>query len=146
MSADIVINEKMLKIFRLEEVVKKMPQAELPIEHSFCDGLYARTMRIPAFCLLSGAIHKEESFFLVREGVIALTTDDKEILAGPGFMSITKAGTKRMGFSFSECIVTTFHPNPTNEHDGDKIWDMYTMPAPGNILEMVKTMLLEDKE
>lgn len=135
-----------LPIYRLEAELLKLPQVDMPVEHAFCNGLYARTMHIPAGTVLTGAVHKDESFFVVRKGTLIVTTDDGSAQVGPGFMSVTRANTKRAGIALTEVEVTTFHANPTNETDPQAIWDMYTVPAPASVLDAVQHPHLEGKK
>ena len=119
-----------LPIYRLEAELLKLPQVEMPVTHDFCNGIYARTIFIPAGTVLTGAVHKDESFFVVRTGWIIVTTDSDTITIGPGSMSVTKPGTKRAGIAITDVEVTTFHANPANERDPDALWNMFTVPAP----------------
>jgi len=124
------------KIFELEHQIQNaidqgvFPAMHNAVEHGHCNGVYARSLFIPAGGLLTGAIHKDESFFLVRTGVIIITTDTGTAEVGPGFMSVTRPGTKRAGLALTDCLVTTFHANPENERDPDKIWDNFTLSIP----------------
>ena len=127
-------------IYRLESELLKLPQVEMPIEHAFCAGLYARTMRIPAGTVLTGAIHREESFFLVRKGDLIVSTDDGPKRLGAGAMSISRIGTKRAGVALTDVEVTTFHANPTNEQDPTELWDLFTIPTPINMIESMKNL------
>jgi mannose-6-phosphate isomerase-like protein (cupin superfamily) len=140
------VPETHLPIYRLEAELLKLPQVEMPVDHDFCNGLYARTMHIPAGTILTGAVHKDESFFLVRKGHLIVTTDTGTAEVGPGFMSVTPSNTKRAGIAVTDVEVTTFHPNPTNEHDPEVIWNMYTVPAPSHVLEAVGHPHLEIKK
>lgn len=140
------ITEDHLPIYRLEAELLKLPQVDMPVEHAFCNGLYARTMHIPAGTIATGAVHKDESFFVVRKGTLIVTTDDGSAQVGPGFMSVTRANTKRAVIALTEVEVTTFHANPTNETDPQAIWDMYTVPAPTPVLEAVQHPHLESKK
>jgi mannose-6-phosphate isomerase-like protein (cupin superfamily) len=133
-----------LPIYRLESELLKLPQVEMPLDHDFCNGLYARTMHIPAGTVLTGAVHRDESFFVVRKGHLVVTTDNGTAEVGPGFMSVTRANTKRAGVALTDVEVTTFHANPTNETDPQTIWDMYTIPAPA--IEAVKNPQLENQQ
>ncbi len=132
-----------LPIYQLEAEILKLPQVEMPVDHDFCNGLYARTMHIPAGTILTGAIHREESFFLVRKGELIVSTDNGPRTIGPGHMSISKIGTKRAGIALTDVEVTTFHANPTNEQEPQKLWDMFTIPAPSTVLESVESAQLE---
>lgn len=131
-----------LPIYRLEAQLLNLPQIEMPVDHDFCNGLYARTMHIPAGTVLTGAVHKEESFFLVRKGELIVTTDNGSRTIGPGDMSVSKVGTKRAGIALTEVEVTTFHANPSNEQDPQALWNMFTIPAPA--LKVYKATLLEE--
>jgi hypothetical protein len=119
-----------LPIYRLEAELLKLPQVEMPVEHDFCAGLYARTMHIPAGTALTGAIHRQESFFLVRKGSLIVSTDNGPRTLGPGDMSVSNIGTKRAGVALTDVEVTTFHANPTNEQEPNALWDLFTIPAP----------------
>ena len=133
-----------LPIYRLEAELLKLPQVDMPVEHAFCNGLYARTMHIPAGTVLTGAIHREESFFLVRKGELIVSTENGPITIGPGDMSVSKIGTKRAGITLTDVEVTTFHANPTNEQEPQALWDMFTIPAPAPSIEVGKTAQLEE--
>lgn len=119
-----------LPIYRLEDELLKLPQVEMPVEHAFCAGLYARTMHIPAGTALTGAIHRQESFFLVRKGKLIVSTDNGPRTLSPGDMSVSNIGTKRAGVALTDVEVTTFHANPTNEQEPNSLWDLFTIPAP----------------
>ena len=119
-----------LPIYRLEAELLKLPQVEMPVEHAFCAGLYARTMHIPAGTALTGAIHRQESFFLVRKGSLIVSTDNGPRTLSPGDMSVSNIGTKRAGVALTDVEVTTFHANPTNEQEPNALWDLFTIPAP----------------
>ena len=130
-------------IYRLEAELLKLPQVNMPVEHAFCAGLYARTMHIPAGTVLTGAIHREESFFLVRKGQLIVSTDSGPCILAPGDMSVSKIGAKRAGITLTDVEVTTFHANPTNEHEPQALWDLFTIPAPAPVLEASHTAHLE---
>lgn len=130
-----------LPIYRLEGAILELPQVEMPVQHEFCAGLYARTMHIPAGTILTGAVHREESFFLVRKGDLIVSTDTGPKRLGAGDMSISRINTKRAGIALTDVEVTTFHANPSNEQDPQALWDMFTIPAPA--LETVQASELE---
>lgn len=137
MGAIVTIEEQELikPILELENALLEMPQVDLPLCHDFCSGVYARTLIIPAGVCLTGAIHKDESFFVVRSGVLIITTDEGAQQVGPGFMSVTRPHSKRAGLAVTDVVCTTFHANPTSEKDPDALWDMITIPCPESLLE-----------
>jgi hypothetical protein len=135
-----------LPIYHLEAELLKLPQVEMPVDHDFCNGLYARTMHIPAGTVLTGAIHREESFFLVRKGELIVSTDNGPRTLVSGDMSISKIGTKRAGIALTDVEVTTFHANPSNEQEPQKLWNLFTIPAPSTVLETVQPAQLEESK
>ena len=138
------IDPKHIPVYRIEQYLKTLPQVEMPVDHQFCHGLYARSITIPAGVMLTGAVHKDECFFVVRSGSILITTDDEPIKADAGFMAVSKAGSKRIGLALTETTVTTFHSNPEELRDPDEIWDKMTIPPPDNVLEILTKDELEE--
>ncbi len=46
-------------------------------------------------------------------------------------VGVTKAGTRRVVITKSECVMTTFHPNPKNATNLDEVWDgLYVKRSP----------------
>lgn len=140
---EVAIKAEHLPIYKLEQAIYSLPRVEIPVLHDFCKGIYARTIVIPAGTVLTGAVHKDECFFLVRNGAILITTDKEPIKAETGFMSITKPDTKRAGFALVDTMITTFHSNPDELRDPQEIWDTFTIPGPDNLLEALAQKELE---
>ena len=140
---DLAVKAEHLPIYRLEKVLRSLPQVEIPLFHDFCKGIYARTILIPAGTMLTGAVHKDECFFLIRSGCIIITTDKEPIKAESGFMALSMAGSKRAGFALVDTLVTTFHANPEELREPDEIWDNFTVPAPDNLIDILSKAELE---
>ena len=119
-----------LPIYRLEAELLKLPQVDMPVEHEFVSGLYARTMRIPAGTVLTGAVHRFDCFFVVRSGELVVTTDHGTARLSAGQMLATRAGAKRAGVALTDVVVTTFHTNPDELRDPLALWDFFVAPAP----------------
>jgi hypothetical protein len=115
------------KIQRFEDMLFKLPQVPLQTTHEFCDGIYARTLCIPAGVVLTGAIHRSENFLLVRSGDITVWTEEGMKRAQAGAMVKSLPGAKRVGYAHSDTLLTTFHPNPTNETDPEELWELFTV-------------------
>ena len=117
-------------IYILEQEILKHGQTDMPVDHEFCNGVYARTMHIPAGTVLTGAVHKDESFFVMRSGRLVVTSSNGVKLLVAGDMSITPARCKRAGVAITDVVCTTFHPNPDNISDPDALWSAYTIDIP----------------
>lgn len=134
---EISIKDKITPILELEKEILKLPQIEMPLTEEFCDRLYARTMTIPANTIATGAIHSGESFFIVRKGKILITSESGGIIMNAGDMSVTTAYEKRAVIAITDCVLTTIHPNESNERDSAKLFSMHTISP---------DLLLEDKQ
>lgn len=112
---DVVIPPMRERVQRLQAEMAKLPQVELPTDHFFAGGMYARRMFAPAGTVIVGKVHKAEHFFIVASGVIAVTTDDgiKELRAGD--VLCAPPGTKRAGTAITDVVVINVHrSNETN--------------------------------
>jgi hypothetical protein len=110
-------------IHRLEEALGRLPQVELKVEHHFTDGVYMRTMFIPAGVALVGHIHRHPCLSIVQSGEIWVASERGLVhLVGPVTLH-SPAGTKRAGWALKDTLFTTVHANPTNERDVDRLED-----------------------
>lgn len=137
------LTEELALIFALEQKIREMPDQidkEDYTKHEFCNGLYARTLFLPAFTMATSAIHREECFFILRSGTMLFTTPDGPRQIFPGEMIKTPAGTKRAAFAYTDCVMTTFHPNPNELRDTQTIWENYTVEPPETLLEYLENL------
>ena len=111
-------------IYKAQDVMLAMPQAETEVTHHFADGIYARELLIPAGVCLVGALHKTNHLFTVSEGeCVAVTHEGREEIKAP-YMGQTHPGMKRVIYAITDTVWTTFHV--TEETDVDKIADEIT--------------------
>jgi hypothetical protein len=105
------------QIERLEHCILEFPQLEIPVRHHFAPGIYAREVTIPAGACVTGKIHKHAHLNIVSQGDITVLTENglKRICAP--FTMLSPPGTKRVGWTHSETVWTTIHPNPTDSRD-----------------------------
>jgi hypothetical protein len=73
-------------------------------DHEFVDGLYIRSVRVPAGTLITTEIHKHNHPMFLLEGKATIFSEDgiQEIEAP--FHTITKAGTKRVVYMNTETL------------------------------------------
>jgi hypothetical protein len=83
---------------------------ECPLTHDFVEGVYVRTIQIPANTLAVGKIHRHAHPNFLMKGVVTVLTEDggTEILKAPCSM-ISPAGTKRALYTHMDCEWTTIH-------------------------------------
>jgi len=108
-------------VVSLEREIGKLPQVDLPIEHFFIPGVYARQMTIFEGTALVGRVHKHPCINIVSKGKITVTTDTGVRTIEAPYTFTSPAGTKRAGYAHEETIWTTVHL--TDETDVDKIED-----------------------
>lgn len=116
------------KIRRLQAEMSRMPQAELPTEHFFADGMYARRLAIPAGALIVGKAHKREHLFMLMYGDLTVWTDTGMQRIGPGDTFTAKPGIKRVGLAHADSMCVTIHR--TDSRDLDEIEAEIIEPEP----------------
>ena len=105
----------MPEILRIEQEILKMPQVELPIEHYQIDGVYARSMFIPAGTILTGKIHNFESIAILAKGRIRITNGTESYIISEGHIMVDKPGVKRLGYAETDVIFITVHRTDNTE-------------------------------
>jgi len=106
-------------IVRLQAEMAKLPQVELPTDHYFTNGMYARRMMAKAGTVIVGKVHKAPHFFIVASGVIAVTTDDGVKHLNAGDILCATPGTKRAGVAITDVVIINVHHS--NETDLDAL-------------------------
>jgi len=97
------------QIVRLEDAMRQLPQMDLPPEHFFAEGLYARVLNIPAGTLLTGKVHRREHVNILAAGEITVWTEDgMRRIAAPHIM-VSRPGTKRVGYAHTDTTWITVH-------------------------------------
>lgn len=96
-------------IVRLEQELLQCEQADMPLEHYFAKGLYARALHIPKNCVLTGAIHKEEHINILAKGDITVVTEDGHKRIKAPCVMVSRPGTKRAGFAHEDSLWITVH-------------------------------------
>lgn len=103
------------KVLALEAEMKHRPQLDLPINHHFAPGLYARELFIPKGTLLTGKIHKTEHLNVMAAGEMSVLVGDEIRRVKAPFVVVSKPGTKRIALAHEDSVWITFHP--TDETD-----------------------------
>jgi len=108
-SEDLIEKPVQQSIREIEAVMRNMPQQEIPVEHTFGPGFYARTIRVPAGTTLVGEEHATEHIFMVTKGSIALAAEGAPVIVSAGFQMVCKPGLKRIGHALEETVCTNIH-------------------------------------
>lgn len=115
------VNEK---IEAMESEMLQHDQVEMPVEHRFINGMYARELTIPKGTLLTGRVHKFGYVDIMLSGDITVATPDGvKRLTGTHILEGVP-GRKRAGYAHEDTHWITVHR--TNHADPESIVDHLT--------------------
>ncbi len=91
----------------------KMSEAPLVLEptHKFAPGIYRRELFVPAGMYITSKVHLTEHFFELVMGVIDVATEDSILRMIAPYDCMSKAGTRKIGYAHTDCLMVTYHPN-----------------------------------
>ena len=115
----------------LEAVMRQMDgqlSADELTSHTFCEGLYMRTLFVPADTTVVGKQHAQQNIFMLVSGEMTIYTDSGPVRVKAPFMAITQPGDKRAGYAHVDSICVNIHPNPDNETDLKLLEARYITP------------------
>jgi hypothetical protein len=117
--SSLALQGNMPEILALEKIILTLEQVECPISHYQIEGVYCRSMFIPAGTVITGAIHNKENISILAKGTIRVTNGtDSKIISAP-YIMIDQPGIKRLGVS--ETDVTFINVWRTDTTDLDEI-------------------------
>lgn len=96
---------------------------ELPTNHTFCDGIYARSLFIPAGWIVFGKIHKRATINICARGAIRVLTELGTRIVRAGEILVSEPGIKKVGLALEDTVWINLHP--THETDLDKIEELF---------------------
>jgi len=97
------------RIWKLQEAMLSLPQADLPTFHYFADGMYARVVKRPKGTLIVGKVHKKEHFYIVTKGKVEVASETGTEIYESGDVIVSKPGTKRAVLALEDSICMTVH-------------------------------------
>lgn len=122
------------RILEFERLLAEHRQAEVEPTHHFADGLYSRTILIPANHWITGRVHKQNDFNVVSYGKMRVMGDGlvRDVIGPCQFPG--RAGVKQLGFAFEDTLWTTIHH--THETNLDAIEkELFMDPHGINVLD-----------
>lgn len=125
------------RVLAMQDMLADLPQVELLTQHHFApiacakpDRIYLRHVFHPAGIAVVGFEHLDDHLFVLCIGHLTVTTDDGDRdIHGPTVL-LTKAGSKRVAYAHTDCVVMTIHA--TDLSDPDAIMDSILKPEPGS--------------
>lgn len=111
------------QVFALEDTMRAMIEAgdlesvDPTPKHFFADGMYVRSLPIPAGSVVTGKIHRHQHVVALIKGEATINTDrGMERISAPHIW-ISEPGAKRALVTHTDCEFMTMHLNPTNTQD-----------------------------
>ena len=116
--------------------------ADCPLKHTFCEGIYVRQIAMPAGTVCVGKIHRHEHPNFLMKGRVTVVTEEGGIeeLKGPLVM-MSPAGTQRAVYVHEDALWVTIHHNPDNEKDLDKLEDFIIAKSYDDIPDIIRREL-----
>jgi len=101
------------QIDRYRTELSAMPQVEPETENYFIptEGgfLYCRKVSRPANVATLGRVHKQEHFYIVAKGRIAIRGSSGTVIYNAGDVIVSKPGTQRLVVSLEDSVTITMH-------------------------------------
>lgn len=117
--SSLALQGNMPEILALEKIILTLEQVECPISHYQIEGVYCRSMFIPAGTVITGAIHNKENISILAQGTIRITNGTESKLISAPYIMVDQPGIKRLGVS--ETDVTFINIWRTDTTDLDEI-------------------------
>ena len=117
--SSLALQGNMPEILALEKIILTLEQVKCPISHYQIEGVYCRSMFIPAGTVITGAIHNKENISILAQGTIRITNGTESKLISAPYIMVDQPGIKRLGVS--ETDVTFINVWRTDTTDLDEI-------------------------
>ncbi len=103
---------------KVEAEMERIGTTELETSGFFCNGIYVKTVVIPAGSYLTSRVHKQTHPFVLSEGSMVIYTQDggEQEVHSP-YIDVTLAGTRRFAKALTPCLWTCFHRTDAITHE-----------------------------
>lgn len=143
--SDLALQGCMPQILALEAVMKTLPQQECPIEEYRIDGVYCRSMFIPAGTILTGKIHNQENISILAQGTIKISNGfDSYEISAPHIM-VDKPGIKRLGVAITDVTFINILKYSGTDPETDLVSDTFEEYEQRKLLNMTPVSTIENK-
>ena len=102
---------------------------QLPLTHTFCEGIYTREIVLKKGVVAIGKIHKNDHVFFLLKGKMMLCTENgvQEMVAP--FYGKSPSGTKRVVVAMEDCVFVNVHPNPDNVENIEELEEKFVVSS-----------------
>ncbi len=92
-------------------------ESSMPVNHEFTDGIYTRTIYMPAGCVVVGHLHKTQHRNVILSGAAVVVMNGERVAVQAGDVITSDAGVRKVLFIEEDCRWMTIHANPENVRD-----------------------------
>ena len=109
------------RVRALEENLRKLPQAQIPIQHIFHAGVYARTITIKAGVMLTGALIKIPTLLIFNGHADVFTGGDGTVELEGYHVIPAQAGRKQIFYAHADtCLTMLFTTSANTVEEAEK--------------------------
>lgn len=116
------------QIFRLQASMEPIAAPMPEPQHYFAPGMYLRRLVVPAGALVVGKTHRFDHFLIVTSGRSIVISEFGRQEVGPGHVSVSKAGVKRVVMALEDTDFLTVHLNEGDSQDLEVIEAAHIVP------------------
>lgn len=95
------------KIEALQATMDALPQVDIPLQHFFAKGLYARQGIVKRGTVVVGAIKKISHINIISSGDVSIFTEEGERRITGAATMVAAPGTKRVAYAHEDTLWTT---------------------------------------
>jgi hypothetical protein len=110
-----LVTQKISRIADLAETMKRMPQIESPVQHTFSDGVYAREVTMCEGSCVVGKIHKTNHLNIIVSGECTVITAARHIKIKAPYTFESFAGEQKVVYMHSEVVWITIHKTESTD-------------------------------
>jgi hypothetical protein len=114
-----------------------------PLKRELADGFYTREVHIPAGHLLAGAIHRKDSFVMMKSGkLIVAAAGESTVLTGP-CMFMSSKGKQKIGYAVEDTVWVDIHRTDAKtieEADAELFTEDYNLIARDDYADLLIEM------
>lgn len=115
------------ELIELENKLKGLEEDfELPVTHTFGEGMYIRTLEIPKDCLIVGKRHRHKTMNMLTKGKMTIYDEHSSFTVEAPFIAEAEAFTKKAGYAHEDSIWVNIHL--TDSKDLEEIEEQVIIP------------------
>ncbi|OTG65837.1 hypothetical protein [Acinetobacter silvestris] len=103
------------KALELQKHLLEFEQVDIPVEHHFAPGNYARECFLPAGSVVIGKVHRHAHVNVISKGKVTVATSEGIRDYEAPITFISEPGTKRALIVHEDTVWTTVHPTDTQD-------------------------------